>query len=136
MSKLDSYLWWSIYEAYHGELQGAGNVPGIHRLSYERPSIAVNKNGDMLFGYGRYPFMSEKTLHPEARYTLWYANEPKQRRSYLLREGEAANTRTVNTQIDYTTAVVDPVDDTSFWVALPFVNSNGGYRTIVGKISP
>jgi len=106
------------------------------RISYERPSVAVNKNGDMLFGYGRYPFVSEKTLHPEARYTLWYGNEAKQRRSQLLRVGEAANSRTVSVQIDYTTAVVDPADDTSFWVALPYVNSSGQYKTVVGKISP
>jgi hypothetical protein len=105
-------------------------------ISYERPSMAVNKNGDMLFGYGRYPFKTEKTLNPEARYTLWYANEPKQRRSHLLQKGEAANSRTVNTQIHYTTAVVDPTDDTSFWVALPFVDSNGKYQTVVAKISP
>ncbi|MGH8511110.1 MAG: hypothetical protein ACREU8_06910 [Gammaproteobacteria bacterium] len=90
----------------------------------------------MLFGYGRYPFVNKNVLYPEARYTLWYANEAKQRRSYLLREGDAANTRTVNVQIDYTTAVVDPADDTSFWVSLPYVASNGKYRTVVGKISP
>lgn len=116
--------------------RNAGSDSSGDRISYERPSIAVNKSGDMLFGYGRYPFVSEKTLYPEARYTLWYANEAKQRRSYLLREGEAATTRTINDQIDYTTAVVDPADDTSFWVALPYVDSKGKYKTVVGKISP
>lgn len=106
------------------------------RISYERPSIAVNKNGDMLIGYGRYPFVSENTLYPEARYTLWYASEVKQRRSYLLQVGQGATTRTINLQLDYTTAVVDPADDTSFWVALPYVDSNGKYRTVFGKIVP
>lgn len=106
------------------------------RVSYERPSMAVNKTGDMLFGYGRYPFVNEKTLHPEARYSLWYGSESKQRRGALLRAGEAANTNTINSAIDYTTAVVDPADDTSFWVALPYVNNGGTYKTVVGKISP
>lgn len=106
------------------------------RVSYRFPAIAVNKRDDMLFGYGRLPFVSENPsfpLKPEARYTLWYSGEPKQRRSYLLREGDAVSS---NASIDYTTAVVDPADDTTFWVALPYAGSNGKLKTVIGKISP
>jgi hypothetical protein len=107
------------------------DAPG-DRLSYEKISMAVNKNGDMFFGYRRNPFASANPLYPEARYTVWYANETKQRRSYLLRKGDAACTA----KIDYTTAVVDPSDDKTFWVALPYADSTGAYRTVVAKISP
>ena len=87
----------------------------------------------MLFGYSRLPFVSENPLKPEARFTLWYSGEPKQRRSSLLQEGLADRS---DAPVDYTTAVVDPADDTTFWVALPYAGSNGTLKTVIGKISP
>jgi hypothetical protein len=114
------------------------NAPGDSsgsRISYEQPALAVNKNGDVLFAYGRYPFSPQNSLKPEARYTVWYANEAKQRRSRLLREGTAANSETINSALDYTTAVVDPSDDATFWMALPFADGNG-YKTVIGKVTP
>jgi len=38
--------------------------------------------------------------------------------------------------LDYTTAVVDPSDDTTFWMALPYAGSSSGYRTVIGKVVP
>ena len=108
------------------------DAPG-DRLSYAFPAVAVNKRGDMLFGYGRFPFISEKPFKPEARYSLWYSGETKQRRSFLLLEGKSVNS---DTSIDYTTAVVDPSDDMTFWVALPYAESSTRLKTVVGKISP
>jgi hypothetical protein len=107
------------------------DAPG-DRLSYEKIAIAVNKNGDMILGFRRNPFQSANPLFPEARYSVWYANETKQRRSNLLRKGDAPSTE----KIDYTTAVVDPTDDRTFWVALPYAGSGGTYKTVVAKIVP
>lgn len=117
-------------------LNATGDPPGS-RVSYERPSVAVNRRGDMLFAYGRYPFSGPTpSLFPEARYTLWRAGEPKQLRSRLLKAGEAAASESIISKLDYATAVVDPSDDKSFWVAHTYANSSGGYRTVFGKITP
>jgi len=116
-------------------LNATGDPPDS-RVSYERPSVAVNGRGDMLFAYGRYPFSGPSpALFPEARYSLWRAGEPKQLRSRVLKAGEAANSRSIISKLDYSTAVVDPSDDKSFWVALTY-NSTVGYRTVFGKITP
>jgi hypothetical protein len=86
----------------------------------------------MILGFRRNPFQSANPLYPEARFSLWYADETKQRRSYLLRKGDAACTA----KVDYTTAAVDPADDHTFWVALPYASSSGSYRTVIAKIAP
>lgn len=117
-------------------LKATGDPAGS-RVSYERPAVAVNGRGDMLFAYGRYPFSGPNPpLFPEARYTLWRAGAPKQLRSRLLKIGEAAAAESVAEKLDYSTAVVDPSDDRSFWVAHTYANSGGGYRTVFGKITP
>jgi hypothetical protein len=108
--------------------------PSGSGISYEKPALAVNKNGDMLFAYGRYPF-SSATPNPEARYSVWYANEEKQRPSYLLMAGEAANSVSIAVALDYETAVVDLSDDKTFWMALSYAVS-GGYKTVIGKVGP
>jgi hypothetical protein len=113
------------------------------RVSYEIPSLAVNKNGDMLFGYGRRPFQTQNPLMPQARYTLWYGNEGKQRRSRLLQAGTYQPTKDGNPinfygKGDFTTTVVDPADDKTFWTALFYGDPSrpGSYKTVVGKIVP
>ena len=76
-------------------------------------------------------------LPPEVRYTLWRHNESKQRSSALLQAGSwqptwnydasaidsipPETTPTAIThayKLDYSTAVVDPVDDATFWTVL------------------
>ena len=108
--------------------------PAGSRINYKDPSIAVNARGDMLFAYYRESFAGP-ALFSEARYSLWRNGEPKQRRSRLLKAGEAE----VSDTIDYTTAVVDPADDRSFWIALPYAKAagrSGSYKPVFGKVSP
>ena len=56
-----------------------------------------------------------------------------QRRSRQLQPGAAA--ASPDPLLDYTTAVVDPSDDKTFWMALAFEDSNG-YKTVIGKVTP
>ncbi|MGH9875489.1 MAG: hypothetical protein ACRD9S_23790, partial [Pyrinomonadaceae bacterium] len=109
--------------------------PSGSRISYEKPALAVNKNGDMLFAYGRYPFSPANSLNPQARYTYWFANEAKQRPSHLLQEGTALNSETIVSALDYATAVVDPSNDLTFWMAVPY-SVGTGYKTVIGKVVP
>jgi hypothetical protein len=93
------------------------------------------RSGTERFVYGRTGVKTASPLPPEARYTLWRHDESKQRSSALLQAGswqptwnyDASSTdgippETTPTAIthayklDYSTAVVDPVDDTTFWV--------------------
>lgn len=101
------------------------------RFSYDRPSLAVNGNGDILIGYRRMPFASTPPLFPEARYSLWRVADSRPSPSALLHAGAAACTD----QLDYTTTTVD-FNDSSFWVALPFANSSGHFDTAIGVIVP
>jgi hypothetical protein len=102
------------------------------RFSYEKAAIAVNSNGDMLIGYRRNPYASVNPLFPEARYSLWRAGDSMPLGSALLHAGEGPATA----KIDYTTAVVDPADDASFWVALPFAIAKGKYERVIAHIVP
>lgn len=109
--------------------------PTGSRISYEEPALAVNKNGDMLFAYGRYPFSPADSLNPQARYTYWFGNETKQRPSQLLQEGTAPNSESVIDALHYVTAVVDPSNDLTFWMAVPY-SVGTGYKTVIGKVVP
>jgi hypothetical protein len=109
--------------------------PSGSLISYEKPALAVNKNGDMLFAYGRYPFSPANSLNPEARYTYWFANEAKQRPSHLLQAGTALNSESIISALDYATVVVDPSNDLTFWMAAPY-SIGTGYKTVIGKVVP
>jgi len=112
-------------------------------VSYELPSMAVNKEGEMLFGYGRSPVQTQNPLMPEARYTLWYAGEAKQRRSHLLQAGSYQPVKDgapINFygKGDFTSTVVDPADDKTFWTALFYGDPSrpGAFKTVIGKVAP
>jgi hypothetical protein len=104
-------------------------------VSYEQPTLAVTKNGHMVFGYGRYPVSTQNTLFPEVRYTVWYGNEANQRRSRVLKAGTTASSTTPAERMDYAWAVVDPTDDATVWIAHEYSGS-GGYRFVVGRVRP
>jgi hypothetical protein len=115
-------------------------------VSCESPHIAVNKNSDVIFVYGRTGIQTVQPLPPEVCYTLWYHNDAKQRQSALLQAGswqpmwtyKGEQTPTVMTtanKLDYATAVVDPVDDTTFWVSHEYADSTtSSWVTVIGVI--
>ena len=127
-------------------------------VSYEVPSIAVNHNGDMLVVYGRVPISTVKPLFQEARYSIIYADSRGLQRSRLLKAGEFLHTTVQEGEtqpipityyryswnkqadkdwIDYGNAVVDPSDDTSFWMAHEFADQETKqFKMVVGKVTP
>ncbi len=115
-------------------------------VSYEEPSIAINKKGDFLMGYGRTGVKTKNVLYPEARYTIYYANEDEHRRSRVLHKGESLPTSvhegetvaTVKSHADYlhySAASPDPLDN-SFWIIHVYAGPNKSYRVVAGKIKP
>lgn len=139
------------------------------RVSYEVPSVAVTKRGDMVFVYGRIPVKTAASLPPEARYSVRYADARGLQRSRLLQAGEWLPTglfdslSTVKTirpfvagqgKLDYTTAVVDPVDGETVWIAGSFADSTkqakwdsscgnwtgprcrGWFSMVIGRVKP
>lgn len=119
-------------------------------VSYELPALAVNKNNVMVMVYGRVGVTTQTTLFPEARYSVYYPNEARQRRSRVLQRGDFLPTfvhegETKATArhyvdkgvIDYATAVVDPRDDLTVWMIHEFADkAKGSYKTIVGAVRP
>lgn len=118
------------------------------KVTYDFPGIAVNKNGDIFFGYGRTGVTTVNPLFPEARYSLWYNGEPKQRRSRLLQAGgyqptsvfsgeTMATSDTHIYKLDYATAVIDPLDDLSFWFIHEYADApTTSWRAVAGKVDP
>ena len=117
--------------------------------------MAVNKHGDVIYVYGRTGVETAQPLFPEARYSVWLHGEPKQRRSRLLQEGtyqptwlydppgedtpaETAATSIIHAYpIDYATAVVDPLDDTTFWIIHEYADdATKAWKTVVGVVDP
>ncbi len=119
-------------------------------VSYELPALAVNKNGVMVMVYGRVGVTTQTPLFPEARYSVYYPNEARQRRSRLLQKGdflptfvhdgetkETARHYVDKKVIDYASAVVDPRDDRTVWMIHKFADkAEGGYKTSVGAVRP
>jgi hypothetical protein len=128
-------------------LNAPTDAPG-DKVTYDFPGVAVNKHGDAIYVYGRTGVETEAPLFPEARYTLWLHGEPKQRRSSLLQVGSyqpmwTYDSETVPTsvthinQLDYATAVVDPIDDETFWLIHEYADdATKSWKTVVGVVSP
>src|SRR5205814_101531 len=112
--------------------RNAPEDPLTARVSYEQPSMAVNKAGDLLFGYLRRGFFGSE-LPVEARVTLWKMGESAPRSSRLLMKGTGVCTGKI---VDYTSTVADPSDDKTFFVALPFCNGPATTGTEIGTVQP
>ncbi len=104
------------------------------RVSYEDPALTVNKNGDILIAYARFGAKTKDPLKPEARYTLWYHDESKPRRSRVLKLGESVCCP--HARVDLMSAVVDPDDDTSVWLTDMYANGGSAMSTVIGRVKP
>jgi len=117
-------------------LEIATDESGLYRLArfgrlddptgetlYAYPSIAVNKNNDVLLGYNR--FSAQQFV--SANFSFRAGTDPvgQFQADTLFKQGEAPQRpRTRRARWgDYSVAVVDPVDDTSFWTAQEYAGS-------------
>jgi hypothetical protein len=127
------------------------------KVTYDEPGLAVNKFGDVCFVYGRTGVTTKQPLFPEVRYSVWFHGEAQQRRSRLLQAGtfqpiwfydpdddkgpllpETVATPVTHAYwLDYATAVVDPVDDVTFWMIHEYADSaSQSWKTVVGVVNP
>ncbi len=85
--------------------------------NYAYPSIAVNKNGDMLFGFSEF----ESDDYADAGYTFRTAADPAgtMRDPVIYKEGEDYYQKTFSSNRnrwgDYSHSVVDPINDRDMW---------------------
>lgn len=107
-------------------------------VEYDNPSITANKDGNIVTVYRR-----KDPIKPEARYSIWFPGEQKPRRSNLLLKGDC---NVGGGKLDFQTAVVDPADDQTVWMAAFFAadkdgdcgttDDDRGDRMVVGKVKP
>jgi hypothetical protein len=119
-------------------LNAPQDTPG-DRVSYENPALTVNEDGDILIAYVRFGAKTKKPLKPEARYTLWYHDEDKPRRSRVLKLGEGVCCASAdNRRIDLMSAVVDPTNDATVWMTDAYAkgSSNPSLSVVVGRVKP
>lgn len=144
----------SVLDHFFG-LNAASDDPS-DKVTYDAPAMAVNKAGDAIYSYGRTGITTKAPLYPEVRYSVWLHGESSQRRSTLLQVGgyqptwlydasptDSTPAETVATSVthayklDYSTAVVDPVDDHTFWFISEYADlSISGWKTVIGVVDP
>jgi hypothetical protein len=123
-------------------------------VSYEKPEITVNSEGNMVIVYGRVGYQTKSKLFPQARYSVYYADDRGLRPSHLLRAGEympmelkTGDTKktieTPNDRLDHEFITVDPADERKVWMISEYahqadknVREKNGYRTVVASVTP
>ena len=96
---------------------------------YAYPSLAVNRSGAMLLGFG----MFSTQIYPSAAYA--YVDLFGRTSAVgLVRAGDGAITD-IERWGDYTTSVVDPLDDTSFWT-VQICSNAGTWGTVWANVAP
>ncbi|HXG47945.1 MAG TPA: Calx-beta domain-containing protein, partial [Methylomirabilota bacterium] len=141
-----SVLWWQMATNGVSTQIGLIDDPGGTN-SYAFPSIAVNRNDDVLIGFSRFsPFQ-----YPSANYAFRACSDPPNcfRGDVVLKDGEGEYYKTflgfANRWGDYSSTVVDPLNDLDFWTiqeyaALPvlsdFIGFQGRWGTWWGKVEP
>ena len=130
----------SVSDGYLEERFGTSNPndPPGQITDYEWPSITANKDGHIVIVYRR-----KNPVFPEARYSILLAGEQEARPSILLRKGDC---NVGGGKLDFQTAVVDPADDQTVWMAAFFAadddqdcattNDPRGDRIVIGKVKP
>lgn len=115
-AKRCAVMWWQIdtlaVPIQNGLIEDP-TTPGF----YTYPSIAVNKDNDVLIGFS---FLS-KNVHPSAAYALRMHTDPldSMRQPYIFRHGQATYFQNFGSGKDrwgdYSAATVDPRNDLDFW---------------------
>jgi hypothetical protein len=119
-----SIQWWEL--DLTGGIRQFGRIddPSGSRF-YAFPSLAVNKNNDLLIGYSR--FAADQFA--SANYSFRAATDPIEtlRADTVLKEGEAAYVKdfggTRNRWGDYSSTVVDPANEIDLWTLQQYAAS-------------
>jgi uncharacterized protein (TIGR03437 family) len=115
--------WWQINPAQYSITQRGRIDDPTGGTFYAYPSIAVNKNGDVLLGYNR--FLA--TEYASGNFSFRAAGDPPNttQADTVIKKGEAPYfaMAPVNRWGDYSQTLVDPVDDVSFWTIQEYAAS-------------
>ncbi|MCY7376849.1 MAG: carboxypeptidase-like regulatory domain-containing protein, partial [Pyrinomonadaceae bacterium] len=145
--------WWQINPASNTPVQlgrvedtTPPNLGGTAVIFYAFPSIAVNQNSSVLIGYSRFSSLQ----FASANYSFRSAGDPlnTMRDDTVLKAGEDCYNKDFgggrNRWGDYSSTVIDPSDDSSFWTiqeyaaprvgALCTTANSGRWATWWGKI--
>jgi hypothetical protein len=132
--------WWEI--ALDGAVRQRGRIQDpTGTFFYAYPSIAVNRDNDVLIGFARF----SRDTYPGGGYAYRAAYDPpgSSRTVAVLRDGEATYTwKSQPGRIrwgDFSTTVVDPITDRDFWTIqeysiVPPPQAPSGWGTWWGKI--
>jgi hypothetical protein len=103
----NALLWWKV-DPDGVRATETGLIDGKD-IYYAYPSLDVNRHGDMLIAFNTF----SQTTYPSAAYVF---RDAKGRISPVakLRDGDSS-TRVTDRWGDYTTVVIDPVNDRDFW---------------------
>ncbi len=133
--------WWQIDTASAdlGGIQQFGRIDDPSAtLFFAYPSIGVNKENDMMVGYSRF----SAAQYAGADLSWRMSGDPlgTLRGDTVLKAGEAAYFKDFGTGDnrwgDFSSTVVDPIDDLSLWTLQEYAASNNNWGTWWGEISP
>ncbi len=124
-----SVQWWQLNVA-GGVLQfGRVDDPVIPLTYYAYPSLAVNKNNDVLIGYSRF----SSSQFASANYAYRASTDPPGtlQPDVVLKAGEATYNKTFggpsNRWGDYSNTQVDPLDDKTLWTIQEYAASPANF---------
>jgi hypothetical protein len=134
--------WWEINPATSAVVQRARIDDSSGPVFHGFPSIAVNKDNAVLIGYSRFA----AAQYASANYSFRSAADPINtlRPDVALKAGEAPYYKTFsgtrNRWGDYSSTMVDPVNDTDMWTiqeyAAPASGGSDRWATWWGRIVP
>lgn len=123
------------------EVRSPNTTPVVYQQGTYAPDAAFrwmgsgaqDKQGNIAFGYS----VSSATTNPSIRFASRAATDPLGILSNetVLVSGTGSQTGTLHRWGDYSTMVVDPVDDCTFWFTSEYLKSNGSFNwnTYIGS---
>ncbi|MBI5652932.1 MAG: hypothetical protein HZC40_21160 [Chloroflexi bacterium] len=134
--------WWELdANPYSSTIYQQGRVQdptatvsngGYH---YAYPSLAVNRDGDMLIGFSRFSAFEFVSAAYAFRYSTDSANTTRDPIVFKAGEGYYEKTfgRGSNRWGDYSSAAVDPVNDINFWTIQEYAATPFGFGDGAGR---
>jgi hypothetical protein len=126
--------WWQV--SVNGKVLQQGSVDdGVS--SYAMPTLAVNRNNDMLIGYTR----MSSLIYASAAYSFRAASDPLNsvQSEQILKAGEGVYFKDFgsgeNRWGDYSATVVDPLNDQDIWTVQEFAAAQSEWGTWWGMVS-
>jgi hypothetical protein len=125
--------WWQLSPDKILQLGRIDDPNGVSFFGY--PSLAVNRSNDVLIGYTRFA----TTNYASAAYSFRLASDPRgeMRSDRIYKPGEASYFKTRNTGKnrwgDYSSTIMDPADNLSFWTLQAYAAAADGDPQIDGS---